>query len=199
MSKRMWLVIIASLILLCLINALHGQNVTASKLFLVVKDGKTGFIDKTGKIVVEPKFFSAQEFSEGLSAVLARVNSGAGWGYIDSTGKIVIEPTERFVKAGSFFEGLAPVMLSDSKWGYIDRTGQFAVKAQFDMAYPFIDGLARVQDDGKYGYIDKTGRIVVELIYDNASDFNQGLASVTLGSKHGYIDKLGKYVWAPSK
>jgi len=50
---------------------------------------KYGYIDKTGKIVIEPKFDNAWSFSEGL----ARVKIDDKDGYIDKTGKYVWEPT----------------------------------------------------------------------------------------------------------
>ncbi|ECH5021687.1 WG repeat-containing protein, partial [Campylobacter coli] len=47
-----------------------------------------GFIDKSGKIVIEPKFDGVGNFSEGL----AGVELNGKWGFIDKSGKIVIEP-----------------------------------------------------------------------------------------------------------
>ncbi|MFH5163641.1 WG repeat-containing protein [Campylobacter coli] len=49
---------------------------------------KYGFIDKSGKIVIEPKFDGVGNFSEGL----AKVKLNGKYGFIDKSGKIVIEP-----------------------------------------------------------------------------------------------------------
>jgi hypothetical protein len=46
---------------------------------------KTGYIDRSGKFVIEPKFDFASEFKNGL----AKVRQGKIWGYIDRTGKYV--------------------------------------------------------------------------------------------------------------
>jgi len=54
----------------------------------VLKDGKWGYIDTTGKVVIQPQFVKARFFREGLAAVMV----GIKWGYIDTTGKIVIQP-----------------------------------------------------------------------------------------------------------
>ena len=40
--------------------------------------GKSGFIDKTGRIVINPQFDLPAFFSEGLAAVFI----GGKWGYI---------------------------------------------------------------------------------------------------------------------
>jgi len=62
-----------------------------------------GYIDKTGKTVIEPQFDDARNFQEEL----ARVKINKKWGYIDKTGKMVIEP--QFDRAFGFSEGLANV------------------------------------------------------------------------------------------
>ena len=86
-------------------------------LFPVVVGGKYGYIDKTGKLVINPQFDDAHDFSKGL----ARVRIGDKWGYIDKTGKYVINP--QFDGASDFSEGLAMVWIG-GKWGYIDKTGK---------------------------------------------------------------------------
>jgi len=58
-------------------------------LFPIEKDGKWGYIDNTGRIVIKPQFDEARDFSEGL----ARVTIDGKFGYIDKTGKYVWEPT----------------------------------------------------------------------------------------------------------
>jgi hypothetical protein len=58
-------------------------------LFRVVQNGKYGFIDKTGKFVINPQFDEVSGFMEGLCSV--RV--GDKLGYIDKTGKDVWNPT----------------------------------------------------------------------------------------------------------
>lgn len=60
-----------------------------SGLFAVIQGGKCGYIDKTGKIIINPQFDMAMSFSEGL----AIVRIGDKYGYIDKTGKYVWNPT----------------------------------------------------------------------------------------------------------
>ncbi|MGL4375735.1 MAG: WG repeat-containing protein, partial [Microcoleaceae cyanobacterium] len=38
-------------------------------LFPILKNGKWGFIDKNGKVIVKPKYDEVRNFSEGLAAV----------------------------------------------------------------------------------------------------------------------------------
>lgn len=151
-----------------------------------------GYIDRTGRIVIEPRFTWAYEFTEGL----ARVQIGSRDGYIDTTGKVVIKP--QFYRARQFSEGLAPVgnirwLPIGLKWGFIDKTGRMVIKQQFSQVSHFSEGLAAVAREGeKWGYIDKTGRYVVSPQFDYAGDFSEGLAVVEKSGKLGYIDKAGR-------
>ena len=72
-------------------------------LFPIQENGKYGYIDRTGKVVIEPQFEEVKEFSEGMAAVRIKDK----WGYIDSTGKIAVEPKFKVVR--EFSEGLATV------------------------------------------------------------------------------------------
>src|SRR5437773_6725221 len=78
-----------------------GQQL--SGLFLVHQDGKTGFVNKFGKVEIAPQFASAAPFSEGLAVV--QIGNRAG--YINEQGRIVINP--QFDSGAQFSEGLAAV------------------------------------------------------------------------------------------
>ena len=155
-------------------------------------DYEFGFIDKTGKIFVEPQFDETYSFSEGL----ARMKSDGLYGYIDTTGKMAIEP--KFLFAGDFYEGLAEVC-TDGLWGYIDKSGQFVIEPKYDFCDPFSEGLAgvNIHNEGDYGYIDKKGKMVIKPKFDNALSFDDGWACVLLEDKYGFIDKTGKMVIEP--
>ena len=184
----------------------------------------SGFMDKTGKIVIEPKFEAVDDFSEGLAAVFffkpAKHPTEANQedydaGFIDKTGKMVIKP--QFEYNQPFSEGLAFVLIR-GRMGAIDKTGRAVIRPQFylhkEKATPyfmildyykqskpwtFSEGLAAVHRGGKWGYVDKTGIFVIKPQFDGALTFSGGLALVVAGDRLGYIDKTGKYVWNPSR
>src|SRR5262245_53535319 len=57
-------------------------------LYPVTQNGKWGYIDNAGNIVIKSQFDGADDFAEGLAAIRVRGKSG----YIDKTGKIIIRP-----------------------------------------------------------------------------------------------------------
>lgn len=147
----------------------------------VMADGKYGYINQFGQMVISPKYDAADNFSEGLAAVLIN----GKWGYIDMLGKWVIYP--QFMKAKKFSEGLAAVC-GDDNWFFINRDGSLAFSATFlvdrsaysfdDDGYIFSDGFAGVYVDRQGGYIDKHGQWVIPPQFQHVFPFNQNLAYV---------------------
>ena len=190
-------------------------------LYRVCREGKWGYIDKTGREVIHCQYDDAWGFREGLAVVdksdkwgfidktgrevipckydsargfcegLAIVRKSDKWGYIDKTDREVVPC--KYDSAWDFCEGLAVVEKS-YKWGYIDKTGREVIPCQYDVTYQFCEGLAVVEKNGKRGYIDKTGREVIPRKYDFADDFHEGLAIVEKSGKYGYIEKTGREV-----
>jgi WD40 repeat protein len=174
-------------------------------LFPIERNDRWGYIDRSGKIIVEPRFEYAEEFSEGLGAVKV----DGRWGFVDGSGKLVIEAS--YSSARPFSEGLARVHVGGEKnsrlgqWGFIDRSGAVVIQPQFrdvgiaESVHDFHDGLAMIEVDFLKGFIDKQGNIVISPRFTYAYPFSEGLASVSErhGEKWGYIDKTGAWVIPP--
>jgi hypothetical protein len=182
---------------------------TATPVRLTVQvGGKTGFVDETGKLIINPQWDTAYPFVEGLAMVCVgecdaehllgyrytknfqriQLEQTYKFGFIDESGKLAINPN--YEEARNFSEGLAAVCLGNGcyfgldkkdqphKWGYIDKTGVMVISPQFDSADEFKEGLASVSIGGKWGYIDKQGRFVIYPQYDVTSAFEKGYARI---------------------
>jgi len=84
----------------------------------------------TGKLIIEPTYYSIDRFSEGLAPVKPDPwefpSKGKVVGYIDMNGKLVIPKT--FFSGGPFKAGIAEVQLlyhGDADWYYIDKKGRY--------------------------------------------------------------------------
>ena len=60
-------------------------------------------------------------------------------------------------------------MKKDGKYGYIDTTGKVVIPCQYDDAWSFSEGLARVWKGEKTGFVDKNGKEVIPCEYDEAA------------------------------
>lgn len=79
-------------------------------------DGKVGFVDERGTVVIAPTLDAARPFKEGRAAICV----AGRWGFVDRNGKVVIEPT--FDRANDFVDGLALVS-GGTKAIYLDASG----------------------------------------------------------------------------
>jgi hypothetical protein len=151
---------------------------TALFRFVVNERYGAGYIDRQGKIVIQPQYLAfgnhGGDFFDGLANVTTKDD---GDFYIDATGKRVAP--SHYLSAGDFSEGLATRWFQDDKkWGYIDRTGKLVIQARFDSASSFNEGLAVVKLDGKFGYIDHSGKLVIPARFASAYGFSDGHALV---------------------
>lgn len=77
-------------------------------------------------------------------------------------------------------------------FGYCDSLRiKIIIPCQYDTAYSFSDGMARVLKNGKAGYINASGKLIIPAIYDEGEDFSFGFAYVKKGDHYFYINKTG--------
>lgn len=112
-------------------------------------DGKYGYISYDGKVIIQPSFKGAKQFSEGRAAI----QKNGKWGYIDETGEIVIKC--KYSVANEFKNGFAKV------------------------EFPVPEGTYKSTFDGTVYFIDKNGKTLPTVIpFDSAYDFSEGMARV---------------------
>ena len=178
-------------------NCTHFEDGLA----LVNLNEKFGFIDKKGKLIINPIYDYALDFNEGFAAVATtNIHDEIKWGYIDKSGKIVIDFqfNNVFDFPGSFNEGLASVSSDGLNWGYINKEGKYEIQPQFESyisASAFINGLSLIFMGGKFGYIDKKGNIVINPVFELAEPFFDKELAVAQSSNNlfGYINRNGNF------
>ncbi|MCL2772366.1 MAG: WG repeat-containing protein [Oscillospiraceae bacterium] len=188
--------------------AYDSMNPYGEGLICVSKNGKWGYIDKNGEVVIPLIYDFADFFSEGLAAVC----KDGKWGYIDKNGEVVIPLIYDFA---DYFNGGVAYILSGNNVGYIDKTGEVVVLLKYSSYISYLgdglilvynddenetviedidsgnvifrydsissfgeNGLAAASKDGKWGFINKKGEVVIPLVYDTARNFSDGLAAV---------------------
>lgn len=191
---------------------------------LTSSNSKWGFIDKSGKTVIEPKYDLAMNFSQGRAAVrldskwffidrsgnrvspefnevysfsdsLAAVRKGEKWGFIDLSGRLVIP--HDYLEVQSFSGGFASVRKS-SLFGFIDTTGKLVIKPTYLKTLSFSQGLCAIQsNNNNWGFIDKNGTIKIQAIYNEVESFSCLRAMVKKGWAYGFIDPQGKIIVEP--
>ena len=156
-------------------------------------DGRWGYIDTSGQMVIAPKFRYAHPFSEGLAAVYDKE-----WTYIDTSANRVFalpldpRPTE-------FHDGRARLCYSRDYMPEvcvaIDQTGKtvWSGKSEQTVVGDFHGGMAPIQAGPlKLGYIDRDGKEVVPPTYFSATPFGDGAGVVGVSGGFRFIEPDGK-------
>lgn len=149
-----------------------------SELTYAKKGDKIGFIDHSGKWVIEPKFDKARAFHKGLAPVCNEKK----WGYVNAKGTFAIDT--KYADAEVFSEdGFAPV--KEKHWGFINTSGKLVIPTDYDINIGggfnlfkqdktgFDGGLVRVKKDKKWGFLKPDGTLLGNQWFDNAELFSK--------------------------
>lgn len=167
----------------------HSQR--ADPLFAFFRNGRTGYIDARGHIVIRPTLDGfhneAPHFYEGLAGL-----GPNGYPLLTRKDKKIL--FAGYKNVWDFSEGLAAAIPDgESHWGYIDPSGRFVIPPRFP-SYPqglvsdFSEGRAAIEVEGKLGYIDRTGNYVIPPRFAAGTPFESGLARVVLDGPCYYLD-----------
>lgn len=150
-----------------------------------------GFMNTSGKTVIEPQFKNVGEFSEGLAAVKTEL----GWNYIDKKGNVVIRNVPNEIPE-RFHNGRIVVKAGDYRVkGLYDNSGKQVLPFEYIQIIPDGD-LFLFTATGIRGWMDKNGKTVIS-VEDNVSDnitcfYGAEQALFSKGGKWGYINRQGK-------
>ncbi|HJV18508.1 MAG TPA: WG repeat-containing protein [Sediminibacterium sp.] len=170
------------------------------KMFAQINE-QWGIYDSTGKLL-HAYDCDGLLYTGGLILLNRWNKTGGGvMALADTAGNIVV-PYGRYDDCSSSHEGLAMVYNRQDPvssairnnpllFGYVDLNGKERIPLQYEDAYSFQDGLAKVKKNGKWGYIDTSGKTVIDLVYDKAGLFYNGFATVERNGKAAVIDQKG--------
>jgi hypothetical protein len=163
-------------------------------LYPVFNDGSYDYIYKTGKVVIDGNFETAEFFSEGLGVV----SKDGKYGAVNTNGDIVIPFEYKII--GEFNDSAAYIVDENDKFGYVDNTGEIFI----DINYPvikdpyvrinnFSEGLCIIQTSpDECICIDKTGSVIWEgrfPLYDSGDRMYHNGLLLTL---YDYVDTTGE-------
>lgn len=181
-----------------LVNNNKSSNIDDDYRYVIEINGKYGYINRLGKVIVKPQYDRAEDFSEGLGAVCKDINNKQNkqCGFVDVNGKEIIPL--KFSTVCNFSEGLSLVS-QGGKYFYINQKGEIVIyNPEFSFFESFSEDLAPVRINNKTGFIDKSGLLIIKPSFEYTENFSEGLALVTFiengKEKYKFIDKTGKII-----
>lgn len=171
-----------------------GQDHSLHK---IIDDGKIGYINNEGKIVIAPVYLSGNDFSEGLAAV--RLNGT--YGFIDEKGKYVIEPQYDF--AYNFLNGKTCVYKNGERF-FIDRKNNRVLDNYGSISFIDENNAIVETKNKRQGVINlATGQMKIDTVFRYIGNFENGVAIVRKENdndqddqpfSYAVIDTLGNFV-----
>lgn len=187
-----------SIILICLIGIIScdddqstEQNISEEEAYFEDYESpilKWGFIDTTGRLVIEKKYDDLRPFNNGL----AIANHSGKWGFINANGETIIE--HKYRSAFPFKDGLARIQNFDKKYGFINLSGEMIIPDTFDQVFDFNSNRARALKNGVYGFIDTKGNWAINPFFKRCNNFQNDYAIVKQFGKEALIDTKGNYI-----
>ena len=184
-------------------------------LYPVQDDGKWGYIDNTGKLVIEPHFDMADEFYDGCAIVQVKdigvEEAGVKYGVIDTSGKMVVKPDYTYIC--KYDEGITGALVENDEAAYnfqyclLNTKGEvlYNLPEDIEIISMLFDGIdIPTQSEGMisvrnvytelYGYMDSHGKMIIPCQYYEGYPYTEGLALVRTQEGYQYIDKNGKVI-----
>ena len=183
-------------IILIIISIWFCASNSNSQLTPIIEDGKMGYINTSGEVVIQPKYIPEITLSAmNVNGRLIRIFKVPQWS-IFSEGIACVKTPKRFLNWFTY----------DYSYYMIDSTGEELFDSDNIIIGQMHEGIAVSRTQMKtlysvykenFGYINISGDMVVDDIYDYGSAFNSGYALVLDDSTFYYINRNGDPVDFP--
>ena len=163
----------------------------------------SGYIDRTGRMVVPNRLRNAEPFVDGIAKVTEY--GGWGFGFMDPSGGWIVEPgvsdTDRWtdgIRAFATGGQRDPQRgLVGAKWGWLGG-GRVRVAPAFDDVGRPGRGLIPIQQHGRWGFADYDGNVRIAPTFERVDSFDKGdVAPAADGGRWGYIGMDGQWRISP--
>lgn len=167
-------------------------------LFPVARNGKIGFIDQSGKIIIPceysmytcPEMDGHEEFL--MAWQIANDNSLKEMDEENSSGYFCYIPY--LPENGWSYDGIIPIV-KNGKVGFLRKDGTIVVEPQYTGATHFRNGRAWVSNEKEYLFLDDTGTVLMDGIEEVGYGFTR-IKEVGYYSGNG-VSKERRIDWTP--
>ncbi len=146
-----------------------GSNYHEGVLPVIFNNGRSGYINKKGKIVIKTFLYEDSRWETGKIDSILNYNFSEGvaffqkakdeWCIIDKKGKVKELPENIIFTTRLFINGLTVIEDKNHRYGYMNKKLEIQIPCIFDKAKSFINDYAAVVYNGKDAIIDSKGNI----------------------------------------
>lgn len=170
-------------------GSLLGENAR------VKKNGKYGFVQSNGNMLLEPIFNEASFMLDTTTSV----RDDKEWYMINSSGYKVAVPEKPVDELNMLSNGRILIKIGD-KYDYTDKSMKIPKELRFDYATNFKNGLAAVKADGKWALLGSDNKFITKYIFDDViidefrTCINNGVIFAKSEGKYYMYDAEGKKI-----
>jgi len=169
------------------VNFIYDKAVgTRETMYLAMKDGKFGYVDVDGNVLLPIIHDMDWTFNDDMSMWLRYVPHAGEWEVTGRQGESILRPEALLY---DFAYGGANIhqVLKDGKTGYINVSGEIVIAIEFDEITYSEDGTAIAVLNARYGYIDRDGSLLTPVIYESVTEFGDNVSWVRIDGKWGIL------------
>lgn len=161
------------------------------------ENGLKGFIDKKGRVIIEPQYDEASDFKSGFAVVLKKEFEKKYWQIINKKGEIIYELSSETYETHNLISssllGFTNSVNSDS-WGFISTNGEEVVKPSRDYynVRPVLFNKFIYSDGSKIGVAGIKGERVLPADYDDIEHSGKNHFLVKKGDVWYIVNKENK-------
>ncbi|MEK8129306.1 WG repeat-containing protein [Paenibacillus filicis] len=170
-------------------------------------EGRYGYIDEAGQVVIKPQYTVALPFSEGRAVVNTAADYKNEYGLIDRRGRAILKPSynevrdlgERRYAVGFALDPEKPYI--GSVYAIADDHGKFLTQALYVQVADYKKGVASVSDGRRTFFLDRSGKRAAHLPeVEGAGTLTMmgALIQANVDLRIFYLDHSGRVVWRPN-
>jgi KWG Leptospira./Protein of unknown function (DUF3298). len=177
--------------------------------FQEVQDGKYGYINEKGVVIIKPQYTNAWDFKDGRGVVNTSTDPVINkYGLIDEKGKFIVQPLYNDILIlGEGMLALGIPINKDysyigSKYAVAGPDGKPLTDFIFYGADNYVNGITSVYDNDSTYFIDKKGKRVTTLPRVEGSGTMQllnDLVKVDVDSRLYYLNREGNTAYKPAE
>ena len=190
----------------CILNDIYDDNIWdmdfregLGKIY--TKENGYGFVDTTGKIIIAPQYYIANNFEQGVSKT-KKNEEADGYTVIDKQNNILSQ-FSKYTEVYPFLEEGIALARIHFKYGYINKKGEEVIPFIYEDGSTLFKDPIAVKKDKLWGAINMKGEVVIPFKYKDLSDFDSNKLAkanhldpqydpnLPVGFDYYYIDQYG--------
>jgi hypothetical protein len=166
--------------------------------------GKYGYIDEKGNVVIQPAYTNAWAFQDERAIVVTSTDNDWIYGLIDKQGNFVIKPSynsiqtlgEQRLALGKAIDPKQPYI--GSLYAIADLNGQQLSGFRYNDVQEYNKGLASVHDRRQTYFIDRSGKPAPgypKVDGTGVLTWQNPLIQANVDQRLSYLDRAGNVIW----